>query len=210
MDATPQVFLHGLTFDDVLLLPGFTDFTRGDIDLSTKLTKKITLQIPLVSSPMDTVTGEKLAISLGQSGGIGIIHRNLSVQQQAKEVANAKKTHLDAAGRSILAGAAVGANKGYEERVDVLIKAGADVLIVDSAHGYSLPVIDAIKWIKQKYSATQVIGGNISTFDAAEALIKAGADGLRVGMGPGAICTTRIVSGMGVPQVTAIFETSRA
>lgn len=203
METSSPRFLKGLTFDDVLLLPGYADFVRSDINLTTRLTKQITLKIPLVSAPMDTVTEAKLAIALGKKGGIGIIHRNLTIEQQAQEVANAKKANT-------LVGAAVGANKGYEERVSALVNAGVDVLVVDSAHGYSLPILTAVKRIKQKYSATQVIGGNIATYDGAEALINAGADGLRVGMGPGAICTTRIVSGMGVPQITALFETVKA
>jgi IMP dehydrogenase len=152
---------------------------------------------------MDTVTESKLAIALAILGGIGIIHRNLSITQQASEVKKVKQ-------KKLLVGAAVGAQKGFKERVDALVKAGVDVLVVDSAHGFAKPIIDAVTWIKQKYSATQVVAGNVATFDGAEALIHAGADGLRVGMGPGAICTTRIVSGMGVPQITAIRETVRA
>ena len=190
----------GLTFDDVILLPGYSDFSRKDINLSTQLTKKIKLSIPLVSSPMDTVTESALAIALAKLGGIGIIHRNLSIQDQAKEVSKVKKEGL-------LCGAAVGANKGFEVRVEALVRSGADVIVVDSAHGFAKGVIDAVKFIKKTYHKVQVIGGNVATFDGAKALIDAGVDGLRVGMGPGAICTTRIISGMGVPQITAILET---
>lgn len=193
----------GLTFDDVLLIPGYSDFSRLDIDLSTNLTRKIKLSLPFVSSPMDTVTESKLAIELAKLGGIGIIHRNLSVDNQANEVKMVKNENL-------LVGASIGANKGYTERVEALIKAGADVIVVDSAHGFSKTIIDAVKTIKKSYSNIEIIAGNIATFDGAKALIQAGADGLRVGMGPGAICTTRIISGMGVPQVTALIETSRA
>jgi IMP dehydrogenase len=203
METPPQLIGTGLTFDDVLLLPGLNDFARSAITLTTYLTRTISLSVPFVSAPMDTVTESKLAIALGQCGGIGIIHRNLPVAKQASEVALVKKQH-------VLVGAAVGASKGYEERVSSLLQAGVDVIVIDSAHGYALPIIEAVKFIKKKYSATQVIAGNIATYEAAEALIAAGADGLRVGMGPGAICTTRIVSGMGVPQMTALFETVRA
>lgn len=152
---------------------------------------------------MDTVTESKLAIALAKLGGIGIIHRNLTVDQQAHEVATVKKEGL-------LIGAAVGASSGFEERVEALVTAGVDVVVVDSAHGFAKNVIETITWIKNKYPELEVIGGSIATYDGAKALIAAGADGLRVGMGPGAICTTRIISGMGVPQITALQETVRA
>ena len=190
-----------LTFDDVLLKPGYAGFSRSDISLASKLTRNITLSAPLVSAPMDTVTESKLAIALGKSGGIGIIHRNLSIKDQAAEVAKVKK-----AGH--LVGAAVGSSPGYEARVEALVKAGVNVIVVDSAHGFSKFVIEATEFIK-KHHKVDVIAGNIATAEGAEALIKAGADGLRVGMGPGAICTTRIVSGMGVPQLTAIIESAK-
>lgn len=197
----------GLTFDDVLLLPGYSDFSRSDIDLSTQLTRRIRLSLPLVSSPMDTVTESKLAIALGKLGGIGIIHRNLSIEDQANEVKKVKKDPSTGSGqKKLLVGAAVGAKEGYKQRVEALVKAGVDVIVVDSAHGFAKPIIDAILFIKRTYPKVDVIAGNIATFDAAKALIKAGADGLRVGMGPGAICSTRIISGMGVPQITAILE----
>lgn len=193
-------FTQSLTFDDVLLEPGYTGFLRSDISLKTKLTKNISLDAPLVSAPMDTVTESKLAIALAKCGGIGIIHRNLTIEQQSKEVAAVKKEGL-------LVGAAVGSSPGYEERVEALVQAGVDVIVVDSAHGYAKFVIDAVKFIKKNFNI-DVIAGNIATKEGAKALIEAGADGLRVGMGPGAICTTRIVSGMGVPQLTAIIETA--
>ena len=193
--------LHtALTFDDVLLRPRLTDFARDDINLSTKLTRDISLKAPLVSAPMDTVTENRLAIALGKAGGIGIIHRNLTIADQAAEVKKVKK-----AGQ--LVGAAVGSTAGYEERVAALVSAGADVIVVDSAHGHTKFVLEAIRHIKEHHQV-QVIGGNIATAEGAEAMIKAGADGLRVGMGPGAICTTRVVSGMGVPQLTAVIDTA--
>jgi len=188
-----------LTFDDVLLKPGYAGFSRSEITLDTKLTRNISLRAPLVSSPMDTVTESRMAIALGEFGGIGIIHRNLTVKDQAKEVAKVKK-----AGQ--LVGAAVGTSPGYEARVEALVDAGVDVIVIDTAHGYSKYVIAAVKYIKKTHKV-DVIAGSIATAEGAEALIKAGADGLRVGMGPGAICTTRIVSGMGVPQMTAIIGT---
>lgn len=189
-----------LTFDDVLLKPGFAGFSRSEIKLAAQLTRNIKLEAPLVSSPMDTVTEAELAIALAKFGGIGIIHRNLTIKDQAVEVAKVKK-----AGHHV--GAAVGSSPGYEERVDALVKAGVDVIIVDSAHGFSKFVVEAVKHIKKAHKI-DVIAGNIATGEGAEALIQAGADGLRVGMGPGAICTTRLVSGMGVPQLTAIIDTA--
>lgn len=189
-----------LTFDDVLLKPGYAGFLRAKINLSTNLTKRLKLKVPLVSAPMDTVTESALAIALAQCGGIGIIHRNLSISDQAREVIKVKKLNL-------LVGAAVGSSPGYEVRVTALVKAKVDVIVVDSAHGFSKFVIEAVQYIKANFDI-EVIAGNVATAEGAEALIKAGADGLRVGMGPGAICTTRIVSGMGVPQLTAIIETA--
>lgn len=193
----------GLTFDDILLIPGYSDFSRDDIDISTQLTKKIALKTPFVSAPMDTVTESELAIALAQLGGIGIIHRNLTIEGEADEVAKVAKKNL-------LVGAAVGASGNYDERVSALVKAGVSVLLIDSAHGNSSQIVDAVKFIKKNYPKVEVIAGNIATYDGAERLIAAGADALRVGMGPGAICTTRIISGMGVPQIYAIQETVRA
>lgn len=207
MEPHKSVFPIGLTFDDVLLLPGYADFSRQDIDLSIHLTKKIKLSLPFVSAPMDTVTESKLAIALAQLGGIGIIHRNLSVENQASEVQKVKKAH--STGSGLLVGAAIGASKGFEERVAALVKVNVDVIVVDSAHGFSKGVISSVGFIKKTYPKMQVIAGNIATFDGAKALISAGADGLRVGMGPGAICTTRVISGMGVPQITALLDIAK-
>lgn len=192
-----------LTFDDVLLKPGYAYFRRSDIDLTTMLTKNIKLKIPLVSAPMDTVTESKLAIVLGKLGGIGIIHRNLTIEDQVMEVNKVKS-------ENILVGAAIGANSGFENRAEMLVKAQVDVIVVDSAHGYAKSVVSTIEYIKNHFPKVQIIGGNVATYDGALALIRAGVDGLRVGMGPGAICTTRIISGMGVPQLTAIIECGRA
>jgi len=203
MDTRKSSFEFGITFDDVLLVPGYSDFSRNDITLSTFVSKRIKISIPLVSAPMDTVTESKLAIELAKLGGIGIIHRNLTVEDQATEVKKVKN-------KKLLVGAAIGASSGFENRIKSLVKVGVDVVVIDSAHGYSKGVIEAIKFIKKNYKNIDVIAGNIATYDGAKALIMAGADGLRVGMGPGAICTTRIISGMGVPQITAIKDVVRA
>jgi len=324
-----QVFQEALTFDDVLLTPRHSRVLPRDVNLTTRLTRTLRLNIPLLSAAMDTVTESPLAIALAQEGGIGIIHKNLSVERQAHEVTRVKKyesgivkepititptttigevmamiqshgisglpviegstlagivtqrdlrfeTDLDlpvsaimtprerlvtvpehtpretaiaelhkhriekvlvvndafelrgmitvkdirkaqdfpqackdAEGR-LLAGAAVGTGGDTEERVDELVRAGVDVLIVDTAHGHSQGVIDRVEWIKARYPDLQVIGGNIATADAARDLVAAGADGVKVGIGPGSICTTRIVAGVGVPQITAISNVSEA
>lgn len=194
-------FTLALTFDDVLLKPRYAGFLRSEIDLACQLTPRVRLRVPLVSAPMDTVTEHELAIALGKAGGLGIIHRNLSIAGQVAEVQAVK-----AAGQ--LVGAAVGSSAGFEERVAALVAAGVDALVVDSAHGHALKVIMAVTYIKTHYDV-DVIAGNVATAEGAKALITAGADALRVGMGPGAICTTRIVSGMGVPQLMAILETAK-
>ncbi len=315
---------EGLTYDDVLLLPGESSVTPDQVKLNTKLTRNISLQIPLISAGMDTVTESQMAVAMARSGGIGIIHKNMSIDRQALEVDRVKRsehgvitdpfylsphhqvndalelmsryrisgvpivdeervlkgiltnrdvrfirdmnlpigevmtkdnlvtaregTSLDEAeailrkhkieklplvdenfklkglitikdiekvvifpnratdsqGR-LLAGAAVGIGSDMAERVERLVKAQVDVLVLDSAHGHSKNVIEALKWIKANYDI-EVIAGNIATRAAAEALIEAGADALKVGIGPGSICTTRVVSGIGVPQLTAVMD----
>lgn len=203
MNSSDSSFPIGLTFDDVLLIPGYGDFHRSDIDLSTKLSRNLSLSLPFVSAPMDTVTESGLAIALGKIGGIGIIHRNFSIIDQAKEVKKVKR-------EKVLVGAAIGAGKGFEERVETLVAAGVDALVVDSADGFKDTVIETTAYIKKHFLKVDVIAGNVATYDGAQALIDAGADAIRVGMGPGAICTTRVISGIGVPQITAIMETARA
>lgn len=190
----------GLTFDDVLLIPNFTDVKREDVDISTRLSKKVKLHIPFLSAPMDTVTDAKMAIAMGKLGGLGVIHRNLSIEKQTEEVKKVKKEGL-------LAASAVGVGKDLHDRVSGLVRVDVDVLVVDSSHGFSKWVIEATKYISQNYKNITLISGSVATSAGAKALIEAGADVLRVGMGPGSICTTRIVSGMGIPQITAIIHT---
>jgi IMP dehydrogenase len=318
-----------LTFDDVLLVPAFSQVLPRDTSLATKLSRNISLNLPVVSAAMDTVTEARLAITIAQEGGIGIVHKNLSPQQQAAEVARVKRyesgllrdpltvtpdtpvrqvkalsaqhgisgfpvlegtkvvgivtgrdlrfeTRMDAPVREIMTprerlitvkegvslaegkalmhkhklervlvvndafelrglmtvkditkqtnfpnaardahgklrvGAAVGVGEGTEERVELLVKAGVDVLVVDTAHGHSLGVLERVRWVKQNFPGVDVIGGNIATGAAALALAEAGADGVKVGIGPGSICTTRIVAGVGVPQITAIDNVATA
>ncbi|HYJ20337.1 MAG TPA: IMP dehydrogenase [Burkholderiales bacterium] len=324
-----RVLQKALTFDDVLLVPAHSTVLPRDVSLTTRLTKSITLNIPLLSAAMDTVTEARLAIAMAQEGGIGILHKNMPPKNQAAEVAKVKRfesgvvkdpitisqdmtvrdvlnlirTHkisglpvvdaskvvgivtnrdlrfennLDQPVRNIMTprerlvtvkegtsseearkllhqhrlervlvinddfelrglitvkdmlkssehpdackdqlgrlrvGAAVSVGEGTEERIELLIEAGVDVLIVDTAHGHSQGVLDRVRWIKKKFPSTQVIGGNIATAAAAKSLLDLGADGVKVGIGPGSICTTRIVAGVGVPQITAINNVSSA
>lgn len=324
-----ELLEQALTFDDVLLVPGHSVVLPKDVDLSTQLTREITLNIPIVSAAMDTVTEAKLAIAIAQEGGIGILHKSMSIEQQAQEVRRVKKfesgivkdpitvspqttvqelleltraynisgmpvvegdklvgiitnrdvrfatdlsqpvsalmthqsklvtvqegasrdeiIHLlhkhriekiliikdnfqlsgmvtvkdimkakekplackDDAGR-LRVGAAVGTRKDTDDRVAALVEEGVDVIVVDTAHGHSQGVLDRVSWIKKHYPSIQVIGGNIATAEAALALKKAGADGVKVGIGPGSICTTRIIAGVGVPQITAVANVSAA
>ena len=324
-----RVLQKALTFDDVLLVPAHSTVLPRDVSLTTRLTKNITLNIPLLSAAMDTVTEARLAIAMAQEGGIGIVHKNMPPKAQAAEVAKVKRfesgvvkdpitispemtvrnvlalirqhrisglpvvdgtkvvgivtnrdlrfeNNLDQPVKNIMTprdrlvtvregasieeamrllhqhrlervlvitenfdlrglitvkdilkssehpfaskdqlgrlrvGAAVGVGEGTEERVGFLIDAGVDVLIVDTAHGHSQGVLDRVRWIKRTYPAAQVIGGNIATAAAAKSLLDQGADGVKVGIGPGSICTTRIVAGVGVPQITAINEVATA
>lgn len=320
---------EALTFDDVLLQPDYSDVLPPEVDLTTRLTPEITLNIPLLSAAMDTVTEARLAIALAQEGGIGIIHKNMQPEEQARQVQRVKKyesgivrdpitvspdmtirevieltramsisgvpvvegketlgivtqrdlrfeTQLDAPVSSVMTpkerlvtvregadddevlsllhqhriekvlvvtedfelrgmitakdfqkasdfprackdvraalrvGAAVGTGADTDERVEGLVKAGVDVLVVDTAHGFSKGVIDRVKRTKKQYPDLQVIAGNIVTADAALALVEAGADAVKVGIGPGSICTTRVVAGVGVPQVSAVAEVAEA
>jgi len=309
---------QALTFDDVLLVPAFSQVLPKDVNLSTQFTRRIRLKLPLVSAAMDTVTEARLAIAMAQEGGIGIVHKNLTAQEQATQVAKVKRyesgvlrdpvvitpEHLDISGFPVIdqgrvvgivtgrdlrfetrydapvrdimtprdklitvpegttleaakallnkhrlerllvidgqdrlkglitvkditkqttfpnaarddhgrlrVGAAVGVGEGTEERVEALVKAGVDALVVDTAHGHSHGVIERVRWVKKNYPQVDVIGGNIATGTAARALVEAGADGVKVGIGPGSICTTRIVAGVGVPQITAIHDVSQA
>lgn len=205
---------EALTFDDILLLPNYSEVKRQDVDLTTVLHRKIVLKLPVISSPMDTVTEDAMAIAMAQIGGLGVIHRNISVSAEASMVATVKKIKPDVGAAvdedgNLLVGAAVGIGADFEERVGALVQAGVDVLVIDSSHGYTKFVVDAVKTIKQKYPDAVVMAGNIATFDGAKALVSAGAEILRVGMGPGSICTTRIITGMGVPQISAVAAAVR-
>ncbi|MCM2267038.1 MAG: IMP dehydrogenase [Elusimicrobiales bacterium] len=191
----------GLTFDDVLLLPARSGVLPGQAVLETRLTARIKLRLPLLSAAMDTVTGSAMAIAMARAGGLGFIHRAMPPELQAREVALVKK-------RGLLAGAAIGAGAAAVERAGLLVRAGADVLALDTAHGHSELVLKTLREVKRKFKV-EVIAGNVATCAGARDLVKAGADAVKVGIGPGSICTTRIVSGVGVPQLTAIKDCVR-
>ena len=209
-----KVIKEAYTFDDLLLVPSYSKVVPIDTILKTQLTKKITLNIPVLSAAMDTVTEEKMAIALAKLGGLGIIHKNLSIDEQADMVRHVKKATIgsdekeacvDADGR-LRVGAAVGVGKDTYERVNKLYEAGVDIIAVDSAHGHSKGVIETIKQIHALFPNLDIIGGNVVTAQAAIDLIYAGASAIKVGVGPGSICTTRVVAGVGVPQLTAIND----
>ncbi|MBM3743637.1 MAG: IMP dehydrogenase [Actinobacteria bacterium] len=198
-----KVAMLGLTYDDVLLLPDASEVVPSEVDTKSFLTRKIQLDIPLVSAAMDTVTESAMAIAMAKLGGIGIIHRNLPI---AEQVTHAKLVK----GAGLRVGAAVGVGDDGFERARSLIEVGADVVVVDTAHGHHRAVLDAIERIKKSYPEQEIIGGNVATRAGAQALINAGADAVKIGVGPGSICTTRVIAGVGVPQVTAIMEAAKA
>jgi IMP dehydrogenase len=202
MSENDKVAMLGLTYDDVLLLPDASDVVPSEVDTTTQLTRTISIAVPLVSSAMDTVTESAMAIAMAKAGGIGIIHRNLPIADQV--------THVKLVKNVGLAGAAVGVGDDGFARAQALIEAGVDVVVVDTAHGHHRAVLDAIARIKKFSPTIQIIGGNIATRAGAQALINAGADAVKVGVGPGSICTTRVVAGVGVPQITAIMEAAKA
>ena len=187
----------GLTFDDVLIVPSYSDVRLEEINLETKLTKNLKINMPIISSPMDTVTGYAMAKMLGEMGGIGILPRNLSFEATVKILSKLKEEGINV-------GVAVGPFD--DERVNKYSDIGVSVVVIDTAHGHSLNVLRAIKRYK-KYGI-EVIAGNIATEEAAESLISAGADGLRVGIGCGHVCTTREITGIGVPQLYAVAKVS--
>ena len=194
---------EALTFDDVTLVPKYSEILPSEVDTSIKLTKFLKLKTPLLSSAMDTVTESKMAIAIAKAGGLGIIHRNLDIKRQVIEVKKVKKLGL-------LVGAAVGAGPKETKRAEALLKENLDMIVVDTAHGHTKKVFEIINFIKKKKNKkTALCAGNIATPDAAKFLIKAGADVIKVGIGPGSICTTRLVAGIGVPQFSAILNVRR-
>ena len=195
---------EALTFDDVTLAPKYSDILPSEVDTSIVLSKFLKLKIPLLTSAMDTVTESKMAIAIAKAGGIGIIHRNLNIKKQVEEIKKVKKQKL-------LVGAAVGAGSNELARAKAILKEGINMIVVDTAHGHTKKVSEMIKFIKkEKNSKTALCAGNIATAEAARYLDKLGVDIIKVGIGPGSICTTRLVAGIGVPQLTAILNVRNA
>jgi IMP dehydrogenase len=194
---------EALTFDDVTMAPKYSEVLPSEVNTSTKLSNNLILEIPLLSSAMDTVTESKMAIAIAKSGGIGVIHRNLDIKKQIQEIRKVKKQKL-------LVGAAVGAGPLELKRAEAILKENIDLIVVDTAHGHSKKVAEIIKAIKKmKMKKTTLCAGNIATAEGAKFLIKLGVDIVKVGIGPGSICTTRLVAGIGVPQLSAIIEVKK-
>ena len=191
---------EALTFDDVTLAPKYSSILPSEVDTSITLSNNLKLKIPLISSAMDTVTESKMAIAIAKAGGIGIIHRNLSIKQQVNEIKKVKKQKL-------IVGAAVGAGPAEYQRVKEILKEGVNLIVIDTAHAHTKKVSEIIKFIiRIKDNKTTLCAGNIATPEAAKFLIKLGVDVIKVGIGPGSICTTRLVAGIGVPQLSAILN----
>ena len=196
-----EAIKEALTFDDVLLLPRFSNILPSETDISLSLTKNIKLKTPFLSSAMDTVTESSMAIAMAKSGGIGIIHRNLDIKKQSKEVEKVKR-------KKLFVGAAIGTNTDDLKRAKSLIDKGVDLIVIDTAHGDSKKVLKTLSKVKK--NKIPICVGNIATAEAAKRLFNSGADIIKVGIGPGSICTTRMVAGIGVPQISAIMEVHNA
>jgi IMP dehydrogenase len=212
-DLNGKLIKEGYTFDDLLLVPAHSTVVPANVDLATTLTPRLRLKLPILSAAMDTVTEAAMATALAKAGGLGILHKNMPIEAQAAMVRSVKSATVDHPSMAavddqgrLLVGAAVGVSAETMTRVEALVAAEVDVIAVDSAHGHSQGVIATIAAIRAAYPELELIGGNIVTAQAARDLIEAGASILKVGVGPGSICTTRIVAGVGVPQITAVND----
>jgi len=210
---------YALSFDDVLLVPRKSDLSsRSDVDLSTNLTRKIKINFPLVSSAMYNVTESEMAIAMAKEGGLGIIHRFMTIEEECEHVKRVKECEfekkgfplasVDKKGR-LLVGASIGVKNDFIKRTEALLNAGCDIITIDVAHGHMEKVIKAIKQIKREFEDVNLIAGNVATYEAAKDLAEAGADCIKVGIGPGSTCITRIVTGFGVPLFTSLIECSK-
>ena len=194
-----EAIKEALTFDDVLLLPRFSKILPSETNISVNLGRNIKLKTPFLSSAMDTVTESSMALAIAKEGGIGIIHRNLDIKKQSKEVAKVKRNN-------VLVGAAIGTSISDLERAKRLLGSGVDLIVIDTAHGHSEKVVKILSKLKKYNYKIPICVGNIATSEAAKRLYNSGADIIKVGIGPGSICTTRMVAGIGVPQITAIMQ----
>jgi IMP dehydrogenase len=198
-----RIIGKGLSYDDILIVPKYNKvLSRKDVKFRTKVTRRYFIDIPLIAANMDTICESKMAIAIGRLGGLGVIHRFLTKEKQAEEVKKVKSFNL-------LTAAAIGI-KDFELRVPALAESGVDILVLDIAHGHSKYAGKAIDWIKTNYPNIDIMAGNIATKDAAEYFYNKGADAVKVGIGPGSVCTTRIMTGAGVPQITAIMDVYEA
>ncbi len=198
-----RIICMGFSFDDVLIVPKYNKvLSRKDVELKTRVTKNYGIDIPLLAANMDTICEAEMAISLGKLGGLGVIHRFMSIEEQARQVEEVKKYGL-------ITAAAIGV-KDVQERVKALVEAGVNILVIDIAHGHSKYAGKTLDFIKENYPKIDVMVGNIATKDAAEYFLSKNADAVKVGVGPGSLCTTRLMTGAGVPQLTAIMDVYEA
>lgn len=189
----------GLTFDDVLLVPSKSEVrSRRDPSLKVQLTKRFTIDVPIVAANMDTVTESAMMVAMHKCGGLGILHRFMSIGDQVQQILMAKQQGVN------LLAASIGVVDDFKERAHALVKAGVHILTIDIAHGHSVSMLETLSWCKQEFPEVDIIAGNVATPEATQELIEAGAAAIKVGIGPGSMCTTRIITGAGVPQLTAI------
>ncbi len=198
-----RIVQEGLTFDDVLLVPAWSEVLPREVSLKSKFTRNISVELPIVSAAMDTVTEAPMATALAKEGGIGVIHKNMSIEDQAAQVAQVRV-------QGLMVAAALGITGDVLDRAAALKEAGVDAVVLDSAHGHSRGVVKALRKVKAAFPDLDVVVGNVATAQATKCLIENGADAVKVGIGPGSICTTRVVAGVGVPQLTAIFDCAKA
>jgi IMP dehydrogenase len=190
---------RGLTYDDVLIVPAKSEMrSRRDPELKGQLTKKVQIDLPFISANMDTITEAPMAIAMDKQGGFGIIHRFMSVSEQVEQIQLVKKSgakHI---------GASIGVSSESQERAKAVVDAGANILTIDIAHGHSIQMLETLAWLKKEFPEVEIIAGNVATPEGTLDLIEAGADAIKVGIGPGSMCTTRMITGCGVPQLTAV------
>ncbi len=198
-----RIMGKGFSFDDVLIVPKYNKIlSRRDVELKTRVTRNYSIDIPIIAANMDTICESRMAIVLGKLGGLGVLHRFMTVEEQAKQVKEIRE-------QGLIAAASIGV-KDVKERVDALVKAGVNIIVIDIAHGHSKYAGKTLDYLKETYPNIDVMAGNIATKDAAEYFLSKGADAVKVGIGPGSLCTTRLMAGAGIPQLTAIMDVYEA